>query len=149
MIYKKGFTLIEAIIALAIGSFVATMIVMVITLGIRQVHTTKRVERLHANAVYLSSTLTYWIKQAEMLTVSTLPTHSLKIRLPDSSTITILKSGNKIARDSQNLTTDDVEVVELTFQKVSNSVRIGFTLKSTGFDETLSTTSTISKRNGL
>ena len=142
---EAGFTLIEAIASLALGIALATIIVLVVTPGLRHVRETKSMERLHANAVFLSNTFAYWIKQAENLTVPTPST--LQIRMPDLTTKTITKDPSRILIDGNAFTSEDVQVTELTFTKMARSVRVNFQLASPTSGETLSITTTIAQRN--
>lgn len=144
---EHAFTLIEAIIALAIGLVTATMFVVIITEGLQQVRATKRVERLHANAIFLSNTLSYRVKQAKNTSVSASPNPVLTLRFSDSSTTTIAKSGSEILIGGVSFTDEGIEVTDFTLTEMANSVRIGFTLRASGSDETFSSTTTIAQRN--
>ena len=142
---EAGFTLIEAIASLALGIALATIIVLVVTPGLRHVRETKSMERLHANAVFLSNTFAYWVKQAENLTVPTPST--LEIRLPDLTAKTITKTSNRVLIDGAAFTPQDVQVTALTFTKMARSVQVSFQLASPTSGETLSITTTIAQRN--
>jgi len=144
---QRGFTLIEALVALAVGLVTATVFVVIITEGLQQVRSTKRIERLHANAILLSNAFSYRIKQAERISVSGLPNPILTLTFPDSSTTTIAQVGDEIQIGGVSFTDIEIAVIDFTLREMTNSVRIGFTLESEGLDEKLSSTTTIARRN--
>ena len=145
--HAKGFTLIELILSLAIGAFVATMVVGVIVPGMRYVREVRAEERLHANAVFLADALTYWIKQGEAFTLP--DPETLEIHLPDSSTKIIAKDGEVILFDSVQFTATDIQVTALAFTKLDKSVRIEYTMREDKTDKTISISTTIAQRNSL
>lgn len=146
---QQGFSLIEAIIAMAVGLVTSMMFVAIITEGFQRVRAVKRIERLHANAVYLTDAFSYRIKQASFLAVSALPNEEMTLYFPDSSTTSIALVGGEILIGGTSFTDDGIAVTDFTLSKMARSVRIGFTLKAQGGDETLSSTTTIAQRNSL
>lgn len=49
---NKGFTLIETIIALALGLLATTMILYIFTVGLSHIRTIKNTENLHSNTMF-------------------------------------------------------------------------------------------------
>ncbi|MDO8558301.1 MAG: hypothetical protein Q7S09_03895 [bacterium] len=145
--FQSGVTLLEVILVLTIGVAVATMVTLVTSAGLKNIRSAKRLERLHANAVFTTNALTYWIKQGDLLTVTS--TTALRIILPDSSIKYIEKSNNRVTLDGNAITTDDAQVTNLTFARFGRSVRFGLSLKARNAPETLSVTSTVAQRNSF
>ncbi len=144
---ESGVTLLELILVLTIGVAVATIVTLVTTAGLKNIRSARRFERLHANAVFTTNALTYWVKQGDLLTVTS--STALRIVLPDSSVKYIEKSNNRVTLDGNALTTDDVQVTHLAFTRFGRSVRVGLSLKARNATETLSVTSTIAQRNSF
>jgi len=145
---EAGFTLMETIVALGLGFFVMITIMAVVIPGLEKIRDINRIEQLHVNAVFLLNTLTYWIKQAENLSV--LNPSKLEIRLSGSPTPKIVSTdaNNNITIDDVPFNTGDIEVTGLSFIPMARSVRISFTIK-TKEGETLPITTTIAKRNNF
>lgn len=140
-----GFTLIETIVALALGLLVTVMVLSVFSSGLSRIKDVKNTESLHSNAVFLFNTLTYWIKQSKDLNVT--PPSELEIVLPSSSKIITKTADNKITLNGLQLNTDDIEVTTLTFTPLAKSVQINFKLQTKNGDKTFSATTTIAQRN--
>ena len=144
---NNGFSLIETIVALSLGSFLAVMIVASLTTGLKGFRELKRSERVHANAAFLGDVFQHWIKRGEKLEL--INPSTLKITLPDFFSKTIALTGGGITLDGSPVTSSDVEVTALNFTKLSNSIRISFSLKSKSGEESISLTTTATKRNAL
>jgi type II secretory pathway pseudopilin PulG len=140
---KSGFTLMETIVALGLGLLATTMILYIVTTGFGYIRAIKNAENLHSNANFLLNTLTYWVKQGKNLTASN---STLEIELPNSSVKTITKTGDRIMLDGVPFTSDNIQVTELNFTKMSRSVQIRFTIKAKSGNETFSATTTIAQR---
>lgn len=142
---NRGFSLIETVIALSMGSFLAMMIVASLATGLKGFRELKRSERAHANAVYLGDAFQYWVKQGKKLELNGAST--LEITMPDFSSKTIALSGGRATLDGSPITSEDVEVTSLIFTKLVNSVRMSFSVKSKSGDEAISLITTSAKRN--
>ena len=66
---KRGFTLVEVMMGLGISFWVATMIILVTVGGLKNIRAIKDWENLHANALFLTDVIAYWVKQADQLEV--------------------------------------------------------------------------------
>lgn len=143
----RGFTLIEVIVGLTIGVVIATVLTLTVSTGLRSMRGAKHRERLHANAVFLTNALDHWVKQGVLLQTPTPST--LAILLPDSSTKTIAKTGNRVTLDGNALTSDDVVVSGLVFSRMTRSVRIAFSMQKAGSSEIFSVTTTVAQRNAF
>lgn len=140
-----GFTLVEALISLAIMAFVAPMTIYIISTGTKHVRSLSNTQQLTANAHFVVDTFTYWTKQAK--SIDTPSPSTLRIRLPDGSERTFTASGTAIFLDTTPLTTSDTEAISLTFTKLTRSVRIEFQLRSRQSGTQLPITTTVSSRN--
>lgn len=141
---QSGFSLLETVIALALGVLLTAMIIAVVVPGIKQIRSVKRTERLHASAVFLLDNFSYWIKQANDLQVSN---SSLEIFLPDNSSKTIKQEDNDIKIDNVSFTDSGLIAKELVFTNTPYSVRIEITLGFEHQKEELSILTTVAKRN--
>ncbi|MBI4114399.1 MAG: prepilin-type N-terminal cleavage/methylation domain-containing protein [Candidatus Niyogibacteria bacterium] len=142
-----GFTLIETMVAIAIGTFIAFMLVGTTTAGLKQMRYSHNSQRLHANAVFIIDAFTYWTKQARILDSPDVQT--LTIELSDGATKTLTSDINAITLNGSAITTDDIAINSLTFTKLERSVQIDFELHRNGYDETFHVTTTVALRNDL
>ena len=144
---ESGFTLMEVIIALGISFWIATMVILVTVGGLRNIRTMKTWESLHSNALFLTDVITYWVKQADQLEITS--PSQLQITLPNYSVKLIEKTADKITIDGGELIDDDVQVTELNFTHMERSVRINFTLKGENSNEIITVNTTVAQRNTL
>jgi prepilin-type N-terminal cleavage/methylation domain-containing protein len=144
----RGFTLLETLIALAIGAVVAGILAIVTSVGIAHIRKAKRVERLQANAVFIANAFSYWTRQG--LLASTPSSTQLNLIVPTATSTRVLvfkKDGNRVTLDGAALTTDDVRMERLSLRALPRSVRMGFTLRVQNGSESLSATTTQALRN--
>jgi len=139
-----GFTLIETLVTLCLGVIVASILTVVTLRGLAVIQTTKQKERLHANAVFFFSTVSYWIKQGKSFAVPN--ASSIVITLSDGTTKTIMKNGGKVTLDAVAITTDDVLVQNISFTEMTNSFRVGLDVKTSDSGEQFLGTTTIATR---
>jgi len=144
---KNGFTLTEVIVVISLGALIGIMVLAIITPGLRYIKTTKKIEYLHSDALFLLNKLNYWIKQGKKLTVTNPST--LEIKLPDDSEKIITKDSDNLNFDGVTFNSDDIKITELNFTQLNRSVRINITLKVDGADKTFSATTTIAQRNSI
>ncbi|MFC1595170.1 prepilin-type N-terminal cleavage/methylation domain-containing protein [Patescibacteria group bacterium] len=143
-----GFSLIEVIIAVAIGITAALVLTTTSINGLDEIRSARQRERLHSNAIYITDTLTHWIKQSASIFVP--DPQTLEITVPNPMTTkTIALNGTEITLDTVPVTTHDIEVTNLVFIQLERSVQINFTLKSANSDETFSAQTTVAKRSPL
>ena len=114
---KSGFTLIEMLVALSLGVAIASIIVLVVSSGLKGIRSTKQSERLHANMAAVMDALDYWIKQGDDLIVQVPST--LEVLLPDITIKTFSLIGGAIMLDNAAITTKEVRVTNLYFQKMT------------------------------
>lgn len=144
---KNGFTLTEVIVVISLGALIGIMVLAIVTPGLRYIKTTKKIEHLHSDALFLLNKLNYWIKQGKKLTVTSPST--LEIKLPDDSVKEITRDSDNLNFDGVTFNSDNIEVTELNFTQLNRSVRINITLKVEGADKTFSATTTIAQRNSI
>lgn len=140
---QSGFTLVELMVAMAVGAVVTTMLVVVATRGLRHTKSVLREERLHANATLLANVLNYWVKQASALGGDA---DTLIITLPDASTKTIEKAGTAITLDGTPITTEDVTIASANFSVFARSASLYFSLETENGAEQFSATATAAMR---
>ena len=144
---KNGFTLTEVIVVISLGALIGIMVLAIVTPGLRYIKTTKQIEHLHSDALFLLNKLNYWIKQGKKLTVTNPST--LEIKLPDDSEKIITRDSDNLNLDGVTFNSDNIRVTELNFTQLNRSVRINITLKTEGLDKTFSATTTIAQRNSI
>ena len=127
--------------------WIATMVILVTVGGLRNIRTMKTWESLHSNALFLTDVITYWVKQADQLEITS--PSQLQITLPNYSVKLIEKTADKITIDGGELIDDDVQVTELNFTHMERSVRINFTLKGENSNEIITVNTTVAQRNTL
>lgn len=142
---KQGFTLIEVVVALGIGILVLTIVTSVMAPGLKNMRAISRTKQLHSNTVYVLDTLTYEIRQAKRIEV--LSPSSLRITRPDATIKTIMQTGDNISLDGVSLNSIDVKIIGLNFTGMPRSVRVNFTIGSSGGNETFPVLTTIAQRN--
>ena len=142
---KKGFTLLETLIALALGAVVSLVIVMTVSAGLKSIRGANETERLHSDSTFIANALTYWVKQSRAMETPDLTT--LNLTLYDSSVKSFALDGVDLELDGARINTEDSEVADIKFTKLARSVRVSFTLRSPDSGLTFSATSTVAQRN--
>src|SRR3989344_7593208 len=61
---RAGFSMIELLVALSLSVMTATGLTLTMTQGVKNIRAIQRANRLNANAEFIASTFTYWIKQS-------------------------------------------------------------------------------------
>lgn len=147
---KRGMTIVEVMISLAIGIVGAFIITTVVISGMSFVRSTRKSQRLHADASAITGIAYYWIKQAQKVEVPVPST--LEIFVPDSDPSTDIlvkkvleKSGNFVNFEGVPITSDGTIVNNLIFTKLERSARLAFSLQRGG--ETFSAMTTVAIRN--
>lgn len=150
IINKKGMTLIEVMISLAIGIVGAFIVTTVVVSGMSFVRSTRKSQRLHADATAITGIAYYWIKQAQKIEVPS--PSAIEIFVPDGDPSTDIlikkvleKSGNFVNFGGASITSDGTIVNSLIFTKLERSARIAFSLQ--WGDEIFSATTTVAIRN--
>lgn len=146
---KSGFTLVETLVVINLGLLISVTAIAIFVSGLKQIQSARNLTDLHSNAIFLSNTISYWVKQGKNLSLPS--PYVLEITLPDSSSkiITRDEENNNLTIDSSVFNPDNIEVTQLSFDKLEKSVRISFTLKMKESGETFSLKTTISQRNNL
>lgn len=129
---KRGFTLIELIVGMALGLLLIVMITTVFAFGLKRIREIEQSEALHSNVLFVLNTITYWVKQGESLDTST----------PGTLIITIPNLPNPKIINSATFTDNNIQIENLVFIKMAYSVRVTFNLNG---GETFTTT--IAQRN--
>ena len=142
---EKGFTLMEAIISITLGLMVAAIIMFIVPPGIKRLHQVKSLERLHSDAEFVISRLSFYIKKGKNISLSSPST--LEIEMPDSSLKTISKEGEEIKIDGMPFNSEEIRVTDLSFEKMARSVKVTLGLESIRTEENISLKTTISQRN--
>lgn len=144
---RAGFTLIEVVVSLALGVVVALMILVIVSVGLKNTRSFNRVERVHAGASQFSDVLTYWVKQASDVKVPA--GDELVLTLPDGTKKTFKKDGENITLEGNGILSPDVEILSLAVTKLSRSVRLSVELKVKSGEENLEFIVTAAQRNSL
>lgn len=142
--YTKGFSLIESVIAISLGIFVAVALTTITVYGLKNAKGLKEKERLYSSANFFTQRTAYFMKQAKSFEVT--PPSTLKVVLPDK-TIIVEKSGSDILIEGEKVNASGVMAENLNFTPMQRSVRINFILRSGA--ETFSGTTTVARRNTL
>jgi len=143
----KGFTLLETVITVALGTVVAMLILAIVSPGMKEIRNLKKDERLHSNAIFLINNLNYWIKQGKYLDVPN--QNTLRVIMPDSTAKEIVFINNSITIDGKGLfNPNEIETTNLSFAKMQKSVRINFAIQIKDSSENnFSIATTIAQRN--
>lgn len=144
---QSGVTLVETMVSISIGVLITTMVIAITVGGLQHMQDLRNEARLHSNAIFLTDTLTYWVKKGIVLEVSGSDPSSLSITLPDDSTAVMRKDEASILLNDTPITTDDIEVRELIFVPLAHSVQMSFTLGIPDSDKTFSATTSVAQRN--
>src|SRR3989344_792237 len=142
---RAGFSMIELLVALSLSVMTATGLTLTMTQGVKNIRAIQRANRLNANAEFVASTLTYWVKQSAQ--ISSPAASTLDLTLGDFSHKTIALTGTNITLDGSAITGNDIEINNLAFTALKKSVRISYTLKAKNAKETLSVTTTVAQRS--
>ncbi|MDX1608261.1 MAG: prepilin-type N-terminal cleavage/methylation domain-containing protein [Candidatus Spechtbacterales bacterium] len=143
---KAGFTLIETLVSLAIGLVISGVTAAILVSGFANVRHAKTEERLHANTVRVTDSLTYLIKDSDRLEINS---NILEIHLPSGETKDVELQDGRIMIGGEALTDSSINVTSLSFESVEGSIRLSFIMESESGNDSLSTTTTIAKRNKL
>jgi prepilin-type N-terminal cleavage/methylation domain-containing protein len=132
---KRGFTLMETIVALGIGLLATTMIFYIFTLGLKNVEEIKNTQALNSSAIFFIDRATYLIKQGGNFSTTT-----------DGS---IEKLNFFINGDSEEIASStfgsyDIDVTKLKFALMARSIQLTFTIEKDS--KTLSGQTTIAQR---
>ena len=142
----SGFTLMEMLVAMALGAFVLIMLMMIMIPSFKNIRDIRATQKLHADSVQIIDTLSYYAEKATLFTVPNSST--LVISLPDGSFATTTLNGTAITENDLLMIDSDTEVTSLQFKDLARSFRMSFTLKNPETGKTFSATTTITRRNG-
>ena len=142
----SGFTLMEMLVAMALGAFVLIMLMMIMIPSFKNIRDIRATQKLHADSVQIIDTLSYYAEKATLFTVPNSST--LVISLPDGSFATTTLNGTAITEHDLLMIDSDTEVTSLQFKNLARSFRMSFTLKNPETGKTFSATTTITRRNG-
>ncbi len=142
----SGFTLMEMLVAMALGAFVLIMLMMIMIPSFKNIRDIRATQKLHADSVQIIDTLSYYAEKATLFTVPNSST--LVISLPDGSFATTTLNGTAITENDLLMIDSDTEVTSLQFKNLARSFRMSFTLKNPETGKTFSATTTITRRNG-
>ncbi len=144
--FKKnsGFTLIETLVAMTLGVLIMVMVMTTIVPSIKYVRSIKNTEKLHSEIVFFIDNLTYWIKQSNNLDADQ---SNLTINFLDKPALEIKEDSGKIKVNGENFIDERINITNLNFTKISDSVRVNLSMEINGSHENISITTTISKRN--
>jgi len=144
---NKGFTIIELLVALSVGTAILGVTILVVANGISNIRDIKYIERLHANTVHIVNEIRYAVSQAETLTL--VNATELNVRFPDYTTTDIILDGNRIKIAGNTITDNSVRVTDLNFSVVGGSVRIAMQLETGSVlsPRSYSVNTTIAQRN--
>lgn len=145
--YKKGFTLVETIVALSLSLLVCLVVISTAVSSFKVTRTAKELERLHSNALYIANDIGYSVRQSARLSVPNATT--LNITLPDLTKKTVTLSGTQILIDGVPITTVDIQVTAFQITSAPSSVKITYSLKSTTGSQTFSAETAFARRNPL
>src|SRR4030043_546498 len=141
---KSGFTLVETLVVINLGLLISVTAIAIFVSGLKQIQSARNLTDLHSNAIFLSNTINYWVKQGKNLSLPS--PNVLEITLPDSSFKMITRENNNLTIDGSVFNLNNIEVTQLSFDKLEKSVRISFTLRMKKSGETFSLKTTISQR---
>ena len=157
---KDGFTLIEMLVTMAIGTVVSFVLMVVVISGLQHVRKIKQKEQIETEANFIIEKMAYWIRQGKDLKVEG---QILKIGFPGDLNLAtksfqiVTESGKgKIKLDGQPLNGNNVQVLTNPafsyfvamrdlYNEVS-SVRINLVFSSSDI-ESFPVTTTLTKRN--
>jgi len=142
---SDGFTLLETLVAVAIGVAVSLIMVISMSFGLKSIRASNDLERLHADSVFIANILGYWIKQARV--IDSPDSATLAITLYDSTVKTFTHTGDNLELDGRRVNTEDSLVEDWEFTELANSARFSFTLRSPKSGIKFSATSTVARRN--
>ena len=144
--------MVEVLVTISLNLLVVAMIIAVGISSLRHIRTIRDNRNLYATASFLNNQFTYWIKQGVLL--NTPASSTLEISLPGappSTTIitatTTIAGRDTIIIDGNDLISNNINVDNLVFTKMDNSVRIAFTLNTGNPTTTFSATTTVAQRN--
>jgi hypothetical protein len=140
-----GFTLLEAVISIALSTLLAVLVSAAAIEGVRSMRGVREAERVHANAIALVGALSYWGRQATRLDVP--QPETLHMLLPGGALRTVTLAGDAVTLDGRAVTTSDVAVSELAFTRAARSVRVSFTISGKESGAALEGTTAIARRN--
>jgi|GEM_PF-3910196 len=130
---KKGFTLVETVIALAVGIITVTMMVLIFTMGLKSIYAIKNIQELNSSAMLFLDRITYLIKRGEAFDFST--PGALRITLPD---------GTEEIIDATFFTDNNIDSATTNFQEMNRSIQLNFDIEKGS--ESFSGHTTIAKR---
>ena len=151
---RSGFTLVETLVAVAIGVMVALFVIMIATDTLTTTRDIKNSERLHVDVMHMTSKMSYLIKQSRRIESDNPSGFTLFIlRYADDGTllgedeVEIKHENSRILIDGENITAEDMEVKSFEVKKVENSVRMVFNVKYSGGGREYDFVTTLSGRN--
>lgn len=144
---ESGFSLIELVIALAVGLIVSGIVIGASVNTLRDIRAVKAAERLHANTVFFIDSVNPLVKQAtEMSLVSGNP-EKLEFTFSDLSHTIIEKSGDTILLNGTPMLSSDILVQSLIFTDMPRSVKISASLQERRSGKIFMFSTTIAQRN--
>src|SRR5262249_16733934 len=142
---QPGYTLIELVVAMALAVIIVTMLSTVTALGLKNIQASRRIEQLHADSIYATDTMAYYVKQAKYITVPS--TQVLNIDLANGTAQTFGLANSALTFNGNPITNSNVSASSLKFTRLVHSVQVAFTLSVPNTSSSLSVQTTIDQRN--
>lgn len=144
-ITKRGFTLVELLVALSIGTAIVLMTSLVFVQGVRHTHVVTAETRVVKASTTLVETMTYHIRSAQSVTV--VDVDHLELVSSDGSSVTIRLVGDELRIQDRNILDSKIEVTSLIFTEIDNTIEIQYELDTQLLEQPLNERIVITRRN--
>ena len=142
---QSGFTIVELLVALSIGTVIVLMTSLVFVQGVRHTHAVNAETRVVKASTTLVETMTYHIRRAQSVTI--VHSNRLELQVDDGQLVVVELVGSELHIQGNSIFENNIEVSNLFFDSIDNTVLIEYELDTQLLGQPLAKQMVVTRRN--